>query len=120
MHRGQGWRSNAALEAVKGEVWETTTCFEVNLGWLALPAVITLLVLVVLIWTIARGAVKGEVVWKSSILPLMYYRDKLEVMRYDAGAQSDPAHEREGMLDKRQLEEDSRDVKVIFRGGRNK
>lgn len=112
-NEGNEWRANAEAEAVMGQVWQTSLCFEMNVAWLALPAVMTFLTLLALLWTMVfYGASTGEVVWRSSILPFVYYREKLVVVRQGDGSATIPLPEREPLLTEREMEKDSKLVRV--------
>ncbi|KAF7517335.1 hypothetical protein G7054_g13841 [Neopestalotiopsis clavispora] len=54
--------------AVLGHAQHYATCIEVRWGWIALPAVLTLLTLVLLICVIVTANAEQEPVWKDSPL----------------------------------------------------
>lgn len=110
------WRADAGREALAGDVWETTTCFAVDMAWLVLSTVITASTVLVLAWTVWRGAARDEVVWKSSILPLVYYRDRMVVVRQGDGAVGIPALEEKPLMWGEEMLRDSKKVVVRFAG----
>lgn len=60
-------------EFAEGTVWETTVCAQVDWRWLALPATVELLTLVLLLAILAYDWRRSRPVWKSSALPLMFH-----------------------------------------------
>jgi len=60
---------------VRGEALRTTVCTRVNWRWIALPAVLTAIVLFLLLWVLAQSWWDRESrpVWKSSPLPLLVH-----------------------------------------------
>lgn len=58
----------------KGKLFNTTTCIDVRWGWLALPAVLALLTIIVLCATMyASSSKRGSAVWKSSSLADLFH-----------------------------------------------
>lgn len=116
---GNGWRRDASKEMVTGgEVWWTTTCFEMNFKWLSLPTVVTVLTLFTLLWTMARGIVHKDPVWKTSILPLIYYRDRLVMVEPQkvpsAQPMAPPPRESAPLMSEAELAKDSTRVSVVL------
>ena len=63
---------------VLGLAMQTTVCFAVTWDWLILPAALTVMAVLALTWKLiidARGLGHGEMVWKGSLLPLLYHRE---------------------------------------------
>lgn len=108
------WRADARKEALAGDELRTTICFAVNMSWLALSTVLTAMTLIVLEWTVWHGAAKGEVVWKSSILPLVYYCDRMVVVQREDGAVWVPEPETVPLMGYREMEKDARKLRVRF------
>ncbi|KAF2185200.1 hypothetical protein K469DRAFT_750395 [Zopfia rhizophila CBS 207.26] len=59
---------------VTGQVLLADTCISVRWGWIALPAAVTLLSLLLLILTLVLGGATGDqLAWKSSSLPVLFH-----------------------------------------------
>lgn len=69
-------KGEGAATDVPGVVVMTTVCFDVSWWWLAYPAVLTAVAAVALAWEVERVVSGGETVWKSSILPFLYHRER--------------------------------------------
>lgn len=107
------WRG--APEMVVGQVWRTTTCFAVDWRWLTLSATLTVLTAFALIWTIVRAVLRGDVIWKSSVLPLIYYRSRIVVVeREDGEGKDSPWTHEQDLMDVKEMRADSRRVKIVF------
>lgn len=107
------WRP--AFEAVLGEILRTTTCYAVDWRWLILSIALTVLTTGALIWTIIRGAMREDVVWKSSILPLFYYRDRIVVIDRDGGEETkDVWASDQALMGMKEMKADSKRVRVVF------
>lgn len=74
----------------RGKLYNTTTCIEVRWGWLALPAVLALLTIIVLVATMYASSPKsGSDVWKSSSLAVLFHGlTKKEEMRSNLNSSS--------------------------------
>ncbi|KAI1128314.1 hypothetical protein F5Y10DRAFT_177003 [Nemania abortiva] len=58
-----------------GDALRTTVCTRVNWGWVALPAALTGLVLLLLVVAVTQSWIDSDArpVWKSSLLPLLFH-----------------------------------------------
>ncbi|KAJ8113871.1 hypothetical protein OPT61_g4102 [Boeremia exigua] len=68
------------LDTIQGVAWQTQTCVAMHWQWLLLPSSLTLITALLAIWTIfATWKQRGhQPVWKDSILPLIFYSDRIE------------------------------------------
>ncbi|KAG8166857.1 hypothetical protein KVR01_002546 [Diaporthe batatas] len=109
-------------EAVLGQALQTRLCSRIQYSWLAFPAVLVVATNGLLAWTMYQGSRRqGRVmVWKTSILPLLFYSQRFVVQT--AGDVSDGPPEplqrdesaREPLLDLDQMEAEARQRKVRF------
>lgn len=60
-------------EFAEGTVWETTVCTQVDWRWLALPATVESLTLLLLLAILVYDWRGSRPVWKSSVLPLLFH-----------------------------------------------
>ncbi|KAJ2985640.1 hypothetical protein NUW58_g5425 [Xylaria curta] len=122
---------NASIEdqlgapSVRGEAWQTTTCFTVQWEWLLLPVALTALGVVLLVWTLASlacGSEHPEMVWKSSILPLLYHGERVRAVNsagqtlMDERKVSEQQEWNTQLLELEEMRQDARQVKVVFQG----
>jgi hypothetical protein len=70
---------NLPLGEVQGLAWRMETCISAHRGWLALPICLTAITALLILWTIVNNWRERRTwpVWKDSILPLLYYRQKI-------------------------------------------
>jgi hypothetical protein len=70
---------NLPLGEVQGLAWRMETCISAHRGWLALPICLTAITTMLMLWTIVSNwrERRTRPVWKDSILPLLYYRQKI-------------------------------------------
>lgn len=63
------------LDEIQGLAWQMTTCVSMRGAWLALPTTLTVVTVVLAMWTIATSwrHRRSRPVWKESVLPLMFY-----------------------------------------------
>lgn len=68
------------LDVIQGTEWRTTVCVEMRLQWLAFPAALTVATILLFAWTSASDWQHRRItpVWKDSILPFLFYRDRFE------------------------------------------
>jgi hypothetical protein len=68
------------LGQAQGLAWQTTTCISMHLYWLLLPFILTLVTVLLSVWTIVENwrHRHDRPVWKESILPLIFYSHKIE------------------------------------------
>ncbi|KAF6782657.1 hypothetical protein CSOJ01_15977 [Colletotrichum sojae] len=95
---------------VTGEAYQMVSFTSIDKQWLAFPIFMVALELFLLGWVIARGwwLKDEEAVWKSSILPLLYYTDRFKGTPGDDGAVW------QRLMTTRKMEDASEDVKVQF------
>jgi hypothetical protein len=64
----------------RGVAWQTETCVSIHRAWLALPIGLTAITTVLLLWVIANNwrHRRTKPIWKDNILPLLFYRHKIE------------------------------------------
>lgn len=61
-------------EAVRGAVYETSTCIRFDRRWIALPVLLVLICALLLAWIMSKSYRDPEQpVWKGSILPLLFF-----------------------------------------------
>lgn len=110
----------ANMTGVSGTVWNTTTCFAVNWWWLLLPSLLTGLTAAVLAWTLIRGFTVsggGAMAWKGSLLPFLYYRDRVVPLVTDHGYEFSFVGDRgKDLTDLKKLKDDAKHVRVVFQG----
>lgn len=78
--RTSGSSNNDPLQAetAKGIVVETAVCTVFSWEWLLLPIVLVVITVVLLCYMVAKGLrVRSQPVWKTSILPLLFYNIKI-------------------------------------------
>lgn len=92
------------------EAYQLVSFTSIEKQWLVFPIFMVALEVFLLGWVIARGwwLMDGEAVWKSSILPLLYYTDRFRGTAGDDGA----AWQR--LMTTRKKEDAAEDVKVQF------
>lgn len=63
------------LDVVYGTAWETKTCVQMHVKWLILPTFLTVITIILSVWTIITNFRRRYTipVWKDSILPLLFY-----------------------------------------------
>jgi hypothetical protein len=68
------------LGEVQGLVWQATTCISMHVQWLLLPIILTLVTVVLAVFTmIANWRHRySRPVWKDSLLPLIFYGHRIE------------------------------------------
>ncbi|KAF7550659.1 hypothetical protein G7046_g7949 [Stylonectria norvegica] len=85
------WYSKGGIKSiVMGEAQETTVCMQLNAPWLILPSLLCLVAIVLLGTTLVYNHMdRRQPVWKSSILPLLFYGLERQGVTRD-GLHSDP------------------------------
>lgn len=70
------WRMGDSISnnvgPVRGTVFGNQTCVHVNWAWLSLPAALVLLTIIFLVLTIIQTNMKDGVIWKSSMLAVLF------------------------------------------------
>lgn len=70
------WRMGDGISNIvgpaRGTVWENQTCVHVKWAWLTLPAALVLLTIVFLLLTIVQTNMSKGLVWKSSMLAVLF------------------------------------------------
>jgi hypothetical protein len=68
------------LGEVQGLTWQTTTCISMHVQWLLLPIILTLVTVVLAVFTMIAnwGHRHSRPVWKDSLLPLIFYGHRIE------------------------------------------
>lgn len=108
-------------KAVSGQVLQATVCSRVQYSWLTFPAVLVTVTSGLLVWTIFQSSRRRgrEMIWKTSILPFLFYGDRFIVQNgEDVSAYSTESPRRNGadepLLDLKRMETDARQQKVRF------
>ncbi|KAG6366528.1 hypothetical protein INS49_000705 [Diaporthe citri] len=72
-------------EAVFGQVLQATVCSRIDYSWLTFPAVLVAVTSGLLVWTMLRSSrCRGrEMVWKTSLLPFLFYGERFVVQNGD-------------------------------------
>jgi hypothetical protein len=70
----------APLGEVQGIAWRTETCVSAHKYWLALPFCLTAITSLLMLWTMVKNwrHRRTRPVWKDSLLPLLFYRNKID------------------------------------------
>jgi hypothetical protein len=113
---GEPWDN---ITGVRGSVWQTMTCFHVEWKWLLLPSALTLLVAAVLAWTLLSytcGWGRGQMVWKSSILPLLYHQDRFVPADGDETRPTEGLEHKSKIMSWKDMQRDAKRTKVSFKG----
>ncbi|KAF6828256.1 hypothetical protein CPLU01_08629 [Colletotrichum plurivorum] len=108
LRRGLG-RTQGSDSDVKGRALEYATFFVIDAEWLLFPALLLLLEAALLGLMIGRSwRCRGEeAVWKSSVLPLLYYRDRFAGVEENEG-------ELRPLMTTQEMEKDAESVSVRF------
>lgn len=108
-------------EAVYGQVLQATVCSKIQYSWLTFPAVLVAVTSGLLAWTMFQSLRRRgcEMVWKTSILPFLFYGDRFIVQNgEDMSPYSSEAAQRDGprgpLLDLEQMENDAKQQVVQF------
>lgn len=107
-------------EAVSGQVLQATVCSRMNYSWLTFPAVLVAATSGLLAWTMFRSSRRRvrEMVWKTSILPFLFYGDRFVVQNGEDvsgySTESPRRDEAEPLLDLDQMETEARQRVVRF------
>lgn len=107
-------------ESAPGQVLQETVCSRIRYSWLAFPAVLLAVTSDLLAWTMFRNSRRQgrEMVWKSSILPFLFYGDRFVVQNgEDVSAYSTESSRRdeaEPLLDLDRMETEARQRVVRF------
>ncbi|KAH0423260.1 hypothetical protein CcaCcLH18_12303 [Colletotrichum camelliae] len=104
---------------VDGQALQYVAFFVIDTDWLILPTLLLALEAILLGLIIARSWKQrgGESVWKSSVLPLIYYTDRFR------GDESNELGEQQALMSTKEMEVAARDTRVKFsraRGEENK
>jgi hypothetical protein len=103
---------------VPGVVMQTTVCFAVRWYWLIFPTGLTVLATVALLWELVRTAFRlggGEMVWKSSLLPLLYHRERfVEVDGQGAAVDDEKRDDWVPLLPLKDMEREAKRTRVVF------
>lgn len=108
-------------EKVYGQVQQAAVCSRIDYRWLAFPAVLVAVTSGLLAWTIFRSSRRPgrEMVWKTSILPFLFYGDRFVVQNgEDMSAESAGSPRSDGpkepLLDLDQMEAEAKQRVVRF------
>lgn len=75
---------------------------------------LTVLTAVVLAWTVMRGVITGDIVWKSSLLPLVYYGDRIVVVERNGEEGKGLCDAEQPFMGLKEMKADSKRVRVVF------
>ncbi|CAJ2512623.1 Uu.00g007420.m01.CDS01 [Anthostomella pinea] len=109
----------SSMSGVNGSAWQTTTCFAVDWRWLLLPSALTLFTALALTWTLVKpllGVRDESMLWKSSILPLLYYKERVVPTADDRGVYRFAPAGTGDLLDLGELNKDAKRARVTFQG----
>lgn len=108
-------------ETVYGQIQQATVCSRIDYRWLAFPAVLVAVTSGLLAWTIFRSSRNPgrEMVWKTSILPFLFYGDRFVVQNGEdvsVGSDEPPRGDgpKEPLLDLDQMEAEAKQRVVRF------
>lgn len=108
-------------ESVSGQVLEVTVCSKINYSWLTFPAALVAVTSGLLAWTMFQSSRRRgrEMVWKTSILPFLFYGDRFVVQNgEDVSGHSTESSRRDGakepLLDLHRMEAEARQQAVRF------
>ncbi|CAM1500588.1 Fc.00g097500.m01.CDS01 [Cosmosporella sp. VM-42] len=119
-------RDNSTQSQVEGTAFQTRSYTTVKWQWLLFPTILLVVETAVLGWMIGRSWYfqDEELVWKSNILPLLYYRDRFAradgaTFMFDGSTrQADPTGSGGRLMTNRELGRDAQQTRVKFRRGR--
>lgn len=120
--RGLGREENST-DQVLGQSYVTKSLYITQWKWLSFPIIFMIVEIILLLWVIVRSMRRRgtEMVWKSCILPIMYYRDRF-VDVYGASP-GEPHTAREGKLEQdslmttSEMKRDAKGVSVVLLRG---
>ncbi|KAJ3548309.1 hypothetical protein NM208_g1066 [Fusarium decemcellulare] len=113
-------RDNGTTESVAGVALQTLSYTSIEWQWLSLPASLLIIETLILIWMIARSWMhrNEERVWKSNVLPLLYYGDRFTGMDGPRFQRTDDVMNRGAtsgsLMTTDEMEKDAKHVKVRF------
>ncbi|KAF4811767.1 hypothetical protein CGCSCA5_v009673 [Colletotrichum siamense] len=95
---------------VDGQALQYVAFFVIDTDWLILPTLLLALEAILLGLIIARSwkLRSGESVWKSSVLPLIYYTDRFR------GDESHELGEQQALMSTKEMEDGARETRVQF------
>ncbi|KAI8194893.1 hypothetical protein KHU50_011267 [Colletotrichum sp. SAR 10_65] len=95
---------------VDGQALQYVAFFVIDTDWLILPTLVLALETILLGLIIARSwkLRSGESVWKSSVLPLIYYTDRFR------GDESHELGEQQALMSTKEMEDGARETRVQF------
>lgn len=107
-----------AATDVPGVVMRTTVCFAVRWYWLMMPAGLTALAVVALSWELvctAFGLGSGAMVWKSSLLPFLYHRERfVEVGGQGVAVDVEKRDDWVPLLPLKEMEQEAKRIYMVF------
>lgn len=105
-------------EYVFGQTLQTTICVDIDYRWLAFPTVLAILTSGLFIWTVLRNGRRHDIVWKTSILPFLFYSERFVVQNgEDMSADSDRSSRdaaKEALMDLDQMQTEAKQQLVRF------
>ncbi|KKY38547.1 hypothetical protein UCDDA912_g01384 [Diaporthe ampelina] len=108
-------------EAVYGQVLQANVCSRIQYSWLTFPAVLAAVTTGLLAWTIFQSSrCRGrEMVWKTSVLPFLFYGDRFVVqngedMSASSAESSRGDRAKEPLLDLDRMEAEAKQQVVRF------
>jgi hypothetical protein len=124
-------RIDLPLGEIQGLTWQTTSCVSMHIQWLILPISLTVITVLLGMWTIAVNFHHRHKmpIWKDSLFPLIFYGHRIESQELGGFSNPTPADDAEinpgGKEDDRLLEVHemsavSRRTPVIIRWPDNK
>lgn len=106
---------------VSGQVLQAAVCSRIHYSWLTFPAALVAVTSGLLVWTMFRSSRRRgrEIVWKTSILPFLFYGERFVVQNgEDTSAHSTESLREDGaketFLDLGQMESEARRRVVRF------
>jgi hypothetical protein len=76
----------APLGEIQGIAWRNETCVSAHKDWLVLPICLTAITSLLTLWAMAKNwrHRRTRPVWKDSLLPLLFYRNKIDCDQLEA------------------------------------
>ncbi|KAF4974124.1 hypothetical protein FZEAL_8933 [Fusarium zealandicum] len=112
-------RENGTTDSVVGVALRRLSYNTIVWQWMGLPTVLLLIETIILLWMMARSWThKDEMIWKSNVLPLVYYSDHFAGMEGSRVGNTKGLRGgvvfQESLMTIQEMEKDADDVKIKF------